>query len=71
MSAGRNPVVVPAILKNVGDGSAIDFQVGRNIPAEIRRSDDKETATRLSGGVANRKCSKERNSEKKSAELAG
>jgi hypothetical protein len=34
-----------------GDGSAIDFQVGRNVPAEIRRSDDNETATQPTGGV--------------------
>ena len=62
---------VAATLNNVSDGSAIDFQVGGNVPAEIRRSDDNETATRLSRGVANRKCNKERNSKKKSAEIAG
>jgi len=36
-------VVVPVTLDNVRNGLAIDFQVGREIPAEVRHSDDNET----------------------------
>jgi len=44
MSPSRDPVIVPAPLDDVRDRSAIDLQVGGNVPAEVRHSDHNETA---------------------------
>jgi hypothetical protein len=62
-------VVVPATLDNVRNGLAIDFQVGREIPAEVRHSDDNETAT--SRGVSSLDSREEDDNQKKSADIAG
>ena len=47
----RDVVIVTATLNNVPDGLAIDLQVAGKIPAEVRYSDDNETAARVSGGI--------------------
>jgi hypothetical protein len=44
-------VVVPPPLDNVSDALAIDLEVGGKVPAEVRYSDDDETAARVSRGV--------------------
>jgi hypothetical protein len=71
MAARRDNVIVPATLDDVRDGSAVNFQAGGNVPAEIRRSDHNQTTTWVSRGVAKRDCGKEDNSYKKSADVAG
>src|SRR6476620_10966179 len=71
MPPGRDAVVVPATLDNVRNGSAIDLQVGGNVPAEIRHPDHNETAAFLSCGVGYRDCREEDENQKKSAEIAG
>jgi hypothetical protein len=44
-------VVVPATLDNVPNGLAIDLQIGGKVPAEVRYSDDNETAAWMSRRV--------------------
>jgi len=71
MPAGWNDMVITAALDNVRHGSTIDLQVGRKIPAKVRRSDDNETTFWASGGVGNRDRRKEDKNQKKSADVAG
>jgi hypothetical protein len=55
-------------LDNVSDGLAVYLQVGRKVPAEIRRSDHNQTATRLSRSVAKRNSGEKDHNQKKSAD---
>jgi hypothetical protein len=64
-------VVVSATLDNVGNGLAVDLQVGGKVPAEVRHSDHNEMATCLSRGVDYRDCKEEDENQKKSAGIAG
>jgi len=59
MSADWDQMIVAATLDNVSNGSAIYLQVDGKVPAEIRRSDHNQTATRLSRSVAERNSGKE------------
>jgi hypothetical protein len=70
MPARRDEVIVAATLDNVRHGSAIDLQIRRNVPAEIGGSDDNQTTTRLTRGVAMRDRREEDNGEKQSTEVA-
>ena len=51
MPGCRDEVVVAATLDDIRHGSSIDLEVDRKVPAEVRHSDDNETATWLSSGV--------------------
>jgi hypothetical protein len=68
MSAGWDQMIVAATLDDVPNSSAIYFQVGGKVPAEIRRSDHNQTATWLSRSVAKRNSEEEDKNEKKSAD---
>jgi hypothetical protein len=68
MSAGWDQMIVAATLDDVPNSSAIYFQVGGKVPAEIRRSDHNQTATWLSRSVAKRNSGEEDKNEKKSAD---
>ena len=61
-------MVITATLDNVRHGSAIDLKIGGKVPAEIRRSDHNQTATRLSRSVAKRNSGEEDKNQKKSAD---
>jgi hypothetical protein len=71
MTARGDEAVVSATLNNSRDRSAIDLKIETNVPPEIRRSDDNETATWLSRSVGNRDCREEDENKKKSADVAG
>jgi len=64
-------VIVSATLDNVRDGLAVDLQVGGKVPAEVRHSDNDETAIWLSSGVGYRGCREEDENQNKSADVAG
>jgi hypothetical protein len=71
MTARGDEAVVSATLNNSRDRSAIDPKIETNVPSEIRRSDDNETATWLSRSVGNGDCREEDENKKKSADVAG
>ena len=71
MAPGRDAVIVPATLDNVRNRLAIDLQIGSNIPAEVRRSNHNETATRLSRGIGYRDSREDDKNQKKSADTVG
>ena len=64
-------MIVPPTLNNIRDRLPIDLEVGGKVPAEVRHSDDNETATRLSGGVGHRDSREDNKNQKKSADVAG
>jgi hypothetical protein len=68
MSAGWDQMIVAAPLDDISNGSAIYLQVGGKVPAEIRRSDHNQTATRLSRSVAERNSGEKDKNQKKSAD---
>jgi len=47
MPPSRDAVVVAATLDDVRHGSAVDFQAGGYVPAEIGRSDHNQASARL------------------------
>jgi hypothetical protein len=52
MTACRHKVIEPASLHNVGDRSAIDFQIESYVPSKVCGPQNYQTATRLSGGAS-------------------
>jgi hypothetical protein len=69
MPASRDQTVITATLDNVSHGSAINLQVGGNVPAEVRRSDHYQTTTRLTRSFAKRKPGEEDKNQKTSADV--
>jgi len=67
-SAGWDQMIVAATLDNISNGSAIYLQVGRKVPAEIRRSHHNQTATRLNRSFAKRTSGEKDKNQKKSAD---
>ena len=68
MSPGRDVTVVPATVDNIRNGLAIDLEIGGNLPAEVRYSDNNKTATWLSCVGGYRDCGEEDETQKESAD---
>jgi hypothetical protein len=71
MPSRRNAVVIAATLDDIRHGSAVDFQAGGNVPAEISRSDYNQTSGLLSRSFARRDSAGEDKNNNKSADVAG
>jgi hypothetical protein len=51
MAPGGNRVVIFTTLNNIRDRSAIDLEIGGNVPAEICYPDHNESTTWFGGAV--------------------
>jgi hypothetical protein len=71
MPASRDQTVIAATLDNISHGSAINLQIGGNVPAEVRRSDHNQTTTRLTRSFVKREPGEEDKNQEKSADAMG
>jgi hypothetical protein len=54
MLPGRQPCVIVATLYDVPDGPAVDRKIESQIPSKVRRPENDQMPTGLSGGGSNR-----------------
>jgi len=64
MLPGWQPCVIAATLYDVRDGPAIDLKIESQIPSKVRRPENDQMPTRLSGGGSDRnRANKSKNQE--------
>jgi len=67
MLPGWQPCVIAATLHDVRNGSAVDLKIESQIPSKIRRPDNDQMPTRLSGGGSDRNRANENKNEEEPA----